>query len=361
MIKILHSEFQSNIGGIETFILNLSRYKDDNMKFDVLMRGNNPLYEKKLKNLGVTIYKVPEHIVDYILFIKRLLKNNYDFVHLHKNSAANIILPWLVKKYSNSNLIIHSHNTLPSSGSGALKILHYINRNYLYRMADYHFSCSDLATKWMYGNKKQDIYMMKNGIIVNDFKFNREIRQRIRRKLKLNAEFVIANVGAFRKQKNQKFLLDVIGKLDNNFKLLFIGNGPLFKELKDETIKRNLTDKVVFLGNRDDVNVLLQAVDLIAMPSLWEGLPISAIEAQTSGLPVLLSDRITRLVKITKNVKFLSLENVELWTNNIKNSEDRFLREDQSKVIESKGYSMEKNARNLMKFYATHKKDEVNG
>lgn len=356
MIKILHSELQSNIGGIEAFLLNLTRSMDmTNIHFDMVMRGNNSYLENELSKLGVTIYKVPSNPFQYSRFIKKLLKqNNYDFVHVHKNSAANILLPVLVKKYSNAKLIVHSHNTSPSGGTKAAIILHILNKDRLYRLSDYCFACSDTAAEWMFGNNYQEknIKIIKNGIITQDYVYNPALRDEMRHQLGLEDKFVVGHVGAFREQKNHKFLLDMFAQLAiPNAELVLVGDGPLKGKIKTQAQKLGIVNRVKFLGSRNDVNKLLQAFDLFVMPSLWEGLGIAAIEAQTSGLNTIVSDNFPAEIKITNQVRILPLKK-SVWVNEIetmsKNKPEHF---NVISEIQSAGYDMVKSAKKVRKIY----------
>ena len=321
MIRVLHSELQSNIGGIEAFLLNLTKTIDKtNLQFDFLMRGDNPYLENTLKNYGANIYKVPSGMSNYYKFVKSILvKNNYDFVHVHKNSAANIVLPLMVKKYTNAKLIVHSHNTSPSGGSKIAIMLHKINRTKLMQLSDYRLACSDTAAEWLFGDDyvKKNVYIIKNGIILKDYVYNPEIRNKVRTDLRLTNKFVIGHVGAFREQKSHKFLLKLFSQLNiPNAELVLVGEGSLKDEMKSYAKKLGIQEKVLFLGSRNDVNNLLQAFDIFTMPSLWEGLGIAAIESQTSGLPTLVSTNFPSEVKITDNIDFLPL-NIQIWLNKI--------------------------------------------
>lgn len=359
MIRVLHSELQSNIGGIEAFLLNLTKTIDKtNLQFDFLMRGDNTYLETTLKKYGANIYKVPSGMSNYYKFVKNILiKNNYDFVHVHKNSAANIVLPLMVKKYTNAKLIVHSHNTSPSGGSKIAIMLHKINRNKLMQLSDYRFACSDTAAEWMFGHdyKDEQVRIIKNGIIVKDYVYNSEVRNKVRTELGLTNKFVIGHVGAFREQKNHKFLLDVFSKLDiPNAELVLVGEGSLKKAMENYARELGIKDRVLFLGSRNDVNDLLQAFDIFAMPSLWEGLSVSAIEAQASGLQLILSENVSHLIKITPNVKFLNLNDIDSWIREIKSKvvDDKFDRKDETKAISKYGYDMSNSAQIIRRIYS---------
>ena len=344
MIRVLHSELQSNIGGIESFLLNLTKTIDKtNLQFDFLMRGDNPYLENTLKNYGANIYKVPSGITNYHKFVKNILiKNNYDFVHVHKNSAANIVLPLMVKKYTNAKLIVHSHNTSPSGGSKIAIMLHKINRTKLMQLSDYRFACSDTAAEWMFGHnyKDEQVKIIKNGIIVKDYVYNPEIRNKVRTEMGLEDKFVIGHVGAFREQKNHKFLLKLFSQLNiPNAELVLVGKGPLKNEMKNYAEELNIQDRVLFLGSRNDVSDLLQAFDVFAMPSLWEGLGIAAIESQTSGLPTLVSTNFPSDVKITDQLHFLPLQD-KLWIREVEKGKKKN-RSNNNEIIKNAGYDMQ--------------------
>lgn len=361
MIRVLHSELQANIGGIESFLLNLTKSMDmANIHFDMLMRGNNKFLEDELEKLGVTLYKVPTDPFQYYQFIKRLLKiNHYNFVHVHKNSAANIILPMMVKKYTNSKLIVHSHNTNPSSGSKLAIALHKLNRNKLIKLSDYRLACADTAAEWLYGKdyKDKQVKIIKNGIIAKDYIYNSKVRKTIRRHLGLEDKFVIGHVGAFREQKNHQFLLNVFSKLNiPNAELVLVGDGPLKANIEDQVKELNLEDKVKFLGSRNDVNRILQAFDVFVMPSLWEGLSIAIIEAQASGLTVLVSNTVSHEVKITDLVTFLDLFNIDVWVENIEETYTKELlssykRLNQIDAINDTGFNMISSVKKIREIY----------
>lgn len=356
MIRVLHSELQSNIGGIEAFLLNLTKTIDrTNLQFDFLMRGDNSYLETTLKKYGANIYKVPSGMSNYYKFVKNILvKNNYDFVHVHKNSAANIVLPLMVKKYTNAKLIVHSHNTSPSSGSKIAIMLHKINRNKLMRLSDYRFACSDTAAAWMFGNEYVDkqVKIIKNGIITKDYVYDTKKRKQVRQQMGLEGKFVIGHVGAFREQKNHKFLLDVFSKLDiPNAELMLMGDGDLKTEMVQMAKSLGISNRVLFMGSRNDVADLLQACDIFVMPSLWEGLGIAAIEAQASGLPTLVSENFPKETQITSLSKFISLTAPEKWIKQIDKLNDGYTRKNMYDKIKKSGYDMTISAKKLRDYY----------
>lgn len=161
---------------------------------------------------------------------------------------------------------------------------------------------------------------MKNAIDLTKFAFDKEIREQYRRKLNIENKYVIGNIGRMVFQKNQIFMLHVLEEIcreRHDFKLLVVGSGELEENLKRYTQKHGLEDKVLFLGQRNDVNYLLQCMDCFCLPSRFEGLPISMIEAQSAGLPCVVSNQITREADLTGKVEYLDLE-VKKWAETIK-------------------------------------------
>lgn len=163
-IRVLHSELNGELGGIESFLYNVYRFIDkEKVEFDFLTISDTPAYGDKFKKMGSTVYKVPKHInfLGYYFAIDKILREgNYDIVHIHKNSAIDILILKVLQRFPNIKVVVHSHNTFPSVG-GKLEKLHKFNRKYLYDNADYRLACSDNAGKWMYGNGAFEI--IKNG------------------------------------------------------------------------------------------------------------------------------------------------------------------------------------------------------
>lgn len=360
-IRILHIEIRGGIGGIETFLLNLYTAIDkQKVQFDFISTANTVALEKKFTDKGACVYKIPEplNIFKYYKSLKEIIKKNgYTIVHIHKNSAANIIPFIICKKLGIKTIVAHSHNTAPIKGRFS-KILHRINRKRLLNIKTDAFACSELAAKWLYGTNyinKNGIQILKNGIDTQKFVFNSEVRKKVRNKLGINNSFVIGHVGRLMKQKNQEFLIDIFYKLLDkkaNSVLVLCGMGELENELRTKVKKLNIEKKVLFLGSRTDINEIMQAMDVFVLPSLYEGLPVVGIEAQCSGLPMIVSDTVSSEIKISNLVTFLSLNsNIDEWVFNIIDSYERFERVDMSDVITKAGYNIKATAKYLENFY----------
>ena len=357
-IRVLHSELNGELGGIESFLYNVYRFIDkEKVEFDFLTISDTPAYGDKFKKMGSTVYKVPKHInfLGYYFAIDKILREgNYDIVHIHKNSAIDILILKVLQRFPNIKVVVHSHNTFPSVG-GKLEKLHKFNRKYLYDNADYRLACSDNAGKWMYGNGAFEI--IKNGIDTKGFRFCTEYGEEIRAMygIPMNA-FVIGHVGRFTNQKNHSKLIDIFAAIKerkSDAYLLLLGGGELQDTIKSKVEKLNLCDSVIFCGVRTDVNKYLCAMDAFVFPSTWEGLGIVAIEAQASGLECFLSRELPKEVEVTDAVTWFDVsENENAIANMIDLTkvpeETRYIR---NREVAENGYDMQETANRLMKIY----------
>ncbi|WP_382321981.1 glycosyltransferase [Limosilactobacillus reuteri] len=356
-IKVLHVQITENFGGIESLLTNIYENIDRNVyQFDFIATGANQ-YQEKLKELGGRIYVMPSIrlFASYVRKFNFILKNNYDVVHFHKNSAANII-PILLVKYHSSHpkIIIHSHNTSPSINNKGLLILHMINRSLLNRISDKRVACAKVAAKWMFGTEN-NIQIINNGIDIKKFSYSSKNRNLIREKLGIaSSDIVLGNVGRFSEQKNQSFLIDIFSifkeKIPNS-KLILVGDGYLLKKVEEKVKSLGLASKVIFTGKINNIPDFLSAMDVFVMPSLYEGLPISAVEAQAEGLKVFLSDSISKEVVLTNRTKLFSLKQKpnEIADMIFKNSESDDRVSGLKRIVDS--YSLDNTVKNFNNLY----------
>ncbi|MBN1069265.1 glycosyltransferase family 1 protein [Clostridium botulinum] len=358
-IRVLHFELNSNLGGIESFLLNLYTQMDrSKIQFEFVTTSDNPALGDRLEELGGIIHKVSSYknIIRYCQDIEGLLDSKFDVVHIHKNSAINILPLILAKKHNVPAVIIHSHNTAPST-TKMLKILHFFNRGYLCKVADDRFACSKDAGKWMFGNKAFQI--ISNGILTKKFLYKNDIRKEKRNELGiLDNAVVIGHVGRFTLQKNHTFLIDIFKEFTNNNSnsvLLLIGAGELMEDVHEKVEKECLSEKVIFTGVRHDIEDLMMCMDAFVMPSLYEGLPIVGIEAQATGLPVLLSDTISRDTGVTEAVEWYSLkDNTKKIVNQIQEAVSKVTEEvriKRNKQVVQNGFDMNVSAQKILESY----------
>ncbi len=364
MIRVLEVLAGMNRGGVETTLMNIFRSIDrEQVVLDFLLTTDKECdYSAEIRELGGKIYFVPNRKEGFTKNRKALdefFKSHpeYKIVHMHGASLTYIEPLKAAKRAGVPVRIIHSRNT-QQSGSKLHVLLHYWHQRQIKDVATHYFACSGLARDWMYGKRipKDECRIINNGIISRKFVFDEAVRKQVRGELGLgNNEFAVVNVGRLADQKNHGFLLDVfkeIVKINPDSKLFLIGEGPNRGKIEEKIREYKLNDKVQLLGVRGDINVLLQGMDLFLMPSLYEGLPGSVVEAQGSSLPCLLSDTITKEVAITNLVQYMSLQDdaakwaetaEEMW----KNSGRRNTREE----IVDAGFDMENIAAEMQQFY----------
>ena len=355
-IRILHVLQRMEAGGTQALLMNLYRNIDRNkVQFDFLVEyPNKQFYDDEILAMGGRIYYTNIRNDKNLLKFKHKLKeiicdNHYKIIHVHTYSIGYFVLK-CAKKYGIPVRIAHSHNnqTVRDKNFWIKKIL---QRVYTIHATDL-FACSTEAGKYLFRNK--EFKVLNNAIDISKFKYDKEIRESVRKKLNLEDCFVIGNVGRLHDQKNQMFLIEIFNDLlqvKPNAELLIIGNGPLENQLKEKCKELKIDDKVMFLKNRSDVADLYQAMDVFVLPSLFEGLGIVAIEAQAAGLPVVCSTGVAKEAEVTSNITKINLnDSKERWINAIvtaKINED----EDIYQSIKKDGYDIEENSKIMENFY----------
>ena len=282
----------------------------------------------------------------------------YHVLHSHVRSYASIYFP--IAKKHDIKTIVHSHST--SNGSGIKSVAKIILQYPLRYEADYFFGCSLKAGEWLFGKKivQSDRYFtIKNAIDTQKYFFNRKQRSILRNQLRIEEDVtVFIHVGRLHEAKNHIFLLHVFAMLIKeipNSMLLLVGDGELSSEIEKQIEQLNLKSYVKMLGARTDIPDILNAADVFLFPSKWEGLPVTVVEAQASGLPCLVSDKITKEVGISELVKFLPIDKgTQVWIDAIKET-DLTRKNVIDKIIQA-GFDIKKSVEWLTKFY-----EEING
>ncbi|MCP2033607.1 hypothetical protein L1279_000590 [Planomicrobium sp. HSC-17F08] len=356
----------SKVNGVMSVLMNIYRNIDSqNIQFDFLVSAKNDLYyQDEINRLGGKVYIIGEPSLskfsNYISKVNKFFKENsnqYDIVHCHVPPVASIFL-FFAWKNKIEYRIVHSHGTM--YGDRKISII----RNFILQIpiklvSNVYFACSEKAGIFLFGTntyKKGKVYIVKNAINPKVYKFDEKLRKTVRKELSLTNEVLIGHVGAFVPVKNHIFIIDILEKLTDmneiNYKLILVGDGPLIKDIKELIAKRNLTDKVIFAGLRNDVNRIMQALDILLLPSIKEGLPLVAIESQAASLPVLLSDSITKEVGITKYSHFLSIKSPEFWADKIMELKNVKRYDTTSEIVEA-GYDSYSMAENLYECYSS--------
>lgn len=365
-IKILHVIGKRPQGGIGTFLYNITKNIDrSKFQFDFLINANSDYgeFDNKMNAIGSKVYILPElKYKNTLTYLKQLkafyLKNEgYDIIHIHSANIA-IFNYWALKKYKNKYIAVHSHSTKYSD-----KLMNSIRNYFLHSpvkgIANILFACSEPAAKFMFGNnvmQRDDIHIIKNSINVDDYLFDKIIRNKIRKSLEIENQLIIGHVGAFVPVKNHEFIIDVfyqLRKIDNQAVLVLVGTGELEQKIKKKVKDLDLENSVKFLGRRSDVKSLMQAFDVFLMPSKFEGVPLVGIEAQASSLPCVFSDSITKEVKIIEESIFISLvDSPKKWAEKLLSLRECKRRNTFLELIEA-GYEINSSVSQLQEIYST--------
>ena len=358
-IRIAHIIGKWLGGGVESVVMNYYRNIDKSkIQFDFICdEDSTDIPYKEIEKLGGKVILIPPYqkVFKYHNELKRVLMNgNYKIVHSHINTLSIFSL-WAAKSAKVPVRIAHSHSTT-NKKEWKKNLIKNILKPFSKLFATDYFACTEHAGVWMFGEKEYDkIYILNNAIDLNKFKFNKEIRNQKRNELKIKDDtYVIGHIARFVKQKNHDLIIDVfneIHKENKNTMLLLVGQGPLQEEIKQKLKDLKLTRFVKFLGQRNDVNELYQAFDEFFFPSLYEGLGMVAIEAQTSGLPCVASTEVPGIAKVSENMEFLELEDtVNTWKNTILD-QLKLKRSNNIKNIKKAGYDIKTEVKKLEEKY----------
>lgn len=311
-------------GGVESVVMNYYRHIDrTKIQFDFICDedSTNIPYEE-IEKMGGKVILIPPYqkVFKYHKKLKEVLKSGgYKIVHSHINTLSVFSL-FAAKCAGVPVRIAHSHSTT-NKKEKKKNLLKQILRPFSKVFATDYMCCSELAGRWLFGNKEYDngnVYLLNNAIDLDKFKYDEEKRKEKRKELNIeDSTLVIGHVGRFVEQKNHRFLIDIfneVHKQKENSILLLAGQGPLMEEMKEKVKILGIEDSVKFLGQRNDINELYQAMDLLLFPSLYEGLGMVVVEAQISGLPCVVSTEIPKIAKVTKKITFVNLENkIKPW------------------------------------------------
>ncbi|WP_137624793.1 glycosyltransferase [Lactiplantibacillus pingfangensis] len=359
MVNIFYLVFGLSSGGKEKYSLNLYEHinKDKyNLQFIVKYMSHD-FFDDQYEAAGghkIALMKVntklPEKINTLIFAFRvfKSVKENYDIAYFNLNKPADVFTyPLICRLAGQKKIIIHSHSSSQDDETRFLKVMNALGRFVINSIASAKFACSDKAAVWMFGEKhakKRDYKLITNGLEINDYDFNENVRSRIRLALGIKPDqMVVGHVGRFATTKNHTFILDVfkeIVKIQPNAILILIGVGPLEKDITKKAESLKIISNVKFMGEVVNVNEYLQAMDVFLLPSIFEGLPISGVEAQASGLHCVYSNNISREADITGNVQFLGLdEGTKKWASTVI-AESKICRQSEKKKVAKAGFDI---------------------
>lgn len=319
--------------------------------------------EEKMRNqieeMGSRIYELTERNTSQLKYVKALAKvvkeGRYDVVHIHCNSCTAAVDLLGAKLGGAKMLCPHSHNT-KCVHTGAHKLLRPLF-NMLYTDG---FACGELAGQWLYHDRK--FVVLKNATDTAKYQFDEEERLRIREKYQLDGKVAVGHVAHFTYHKNHPFLIDVFSEVvrrNPKYVLFLIGDGKFRSDIETQVKQAGIEKNVVFVGTTLEIPAYLSAMDMMVLPSLWEGLPNVVVEWQVSGLPTLVADTVTKDCKLTDSVSFVPLEK-NMWVEDILNVKidiDRKIQSEKNIMeIAVAGYSIKEQAAKLKQYYIKHLK-----
>lgn len=349
-------------GGVEAVVMNYYRHIDrTKIQFDFIMDGfeTTPL-DGEIIGLGGRVYKVTPYtrnmlrsMWDYYRIFQR---NQYPIVHSHMNTLS--IFPLMAAKMAGVKVrIAHNHST--AAWGEPKTLIKYLLRPFARVFPTHYFACSRYAGAWLFGEKRMRqsrATIMPNAIDVEQYSYKPDVRQKVRKDLGISDQLVIGHVGRFVYQKNHAFLIDIFQQVHRqkpDSVLMLVGTGELEPTVRQKVERLGLANAVMFMGVRQDVPELLQAMDAFVLPSFYEGLPVVGVEAQAAGLPCILSDVITQEVKITDLVAFLSLsQSPGEWSKKILSYVNSFQRKEMNREIEESGFEISSTANTLLDQYS---------
>ncbi len=362
-IHVLHVVGKLNIGGAESRIMDLYRNIDRNeIQFDFMQHTEEKCaYQEEAEQLGGHVYHVPRFRIYNILSYRRSWKAfmqehpEIKVVHGHMTSTAGIYLP-IAKKYGKTYTIAHARSAGVDSGIKGMMTT--LLRKNLAKKCDQCFTCSKLAGVAVFGEKavqNNQVTTIPNAIDVDKFAYDENKRLQIRNSLGLASEhYVIGHVGRFDTVKNHKYMIQIIQKCveqDDNCRMVFVGDGPLRAEIEQQVREAGLEKYIIFAGKQRNVQDFYQAFDFFILPSFYEGLPGTAIEAQASGLYGILSDTITEEAIVTELMTRQSIQqDAKLWADEIlAHKGDN--RTSHVAEVRNAGFDVKQQAKRLCDFY----------
>lgn len=361
MQRILHVLGRTDRGGTESMLMTHYRHIDrTRLQFDFVIHTVDKCdFDEEIESLGGRIYRVRRfNVINYFQYQadwKHFFAEHreYNVVHIHHFLVAGIILP-IATKMGVKVRIVHSHNTKPPIFLLKEKVMWLFHRN-LIKYSTKRLACSVAAGQYLFGNHSFEVF--KNAIETEKFRFDITARARIRKEFGIEENtFVVGHVGSFRtRQKNQSFIIDVFSEIiqiNPNSRLVLVGDGYLKNEIENKIETIGLSSHCILPGIRTDIPNLLSAFDVFVFPSLFEGLGIVSVEAQTSGLPVFQSEDVAIDSCLTPLCKRISRQlSSKEWATRICQTQYIIDRNEYVKLVAESGYDVINNVHRLETIY----------
>ena len=366
-IIVLHVVGRLDIGGAESRIMDMYRNIDrEKVQFHFMQHTKDRCaFEDEVESLGGKVYHVPRFNVKNYVTYKKAWRDFFKahpeikVVQGHMTSTAAIYLP-IAKKAGVEVTIAHARSAGVDPGIKG-KLTRFLRKD-LYQKCDYRFTCSKLAGEAVFGDQDQisrKATFIPNAIEVDKFQFDEETRNKIRYELGIVERFVIGHVGRFSHMKNHKYMLQILEqciRIEKEKKLpevmlMFLGDGEMKEEIMEQAVAMGISSRVFFMGNKRDVYRYYQVMDYFLLPSFYEGLPGTAIEAQASGLPGIMSDTITKEAVVTDLLQMRSIkENPAIWAEEIMKM-PLVDRTSYAQIVKQASFDVKEQAKRMQEFY----------
>jgi glycosyltransferase involved in cell wall biosynthesis len=366
-IKILHIPIY-DMGGVNSYVLKNWKFIDKSrFQFDFATLNKQPLaFENELKKQGCEVHYIScyaeENEQKFSDELNAILDDGYDAIHIHTSIWRGFLIERIAMEKKIPIVVVHAHSTgfhyNDKEERDKSAVIHEKNKAKFSTLLATHFcACSKAAADWIFGEQipRDKIILLNNAVDVDEFSYKPDIRAEYRKKLNLENSFVIGWAGRFNYQKNPEMIIDIFNGVCKNVpntKLLLAGDGELRRNIENIINNYGIADKVLILGNRNDIPALLQAMDVFILPSRFEGLPFTLIEAQTAGLKCLASEYVTKEAKITSNIEFLPYDNNYWIERIIEIANAGYIRTDISKEIIKAEYSIKEQVKKLERVYS---------
>ncbi len=359
-MKIAHIVGKLKKAGVEAVVFTYLRNMDlDGIEVDVFYDADSSVAPPEdLLKMGIRFIEIPPYqkVVAYMSEIKRLCKENkYDIVHTHMN-VLSVFSLFAARCAGIKNRICHNHSTT-SKFEKKKDLMKKVLRPTAKIFATHYAACSELSARWMYGKRRVErgiVTVFNNAIDLERYRYDGTARADVRDELGASDSFLIGHVGRFMDQKNHTFLIDIFAetvKIRPDAKLVLIGEGENLEAVKEKVSKLGLSDRVIFKGILADVERYYSAMDVFLLPSLYEGLPVVALEAQATGLPCVISDAVTTESAVIPEVVFLPVNrDTERWAKTV--SEARVEnREECNRVFRDGKFNIANSASQMREYY----------
>ena len=352
-MRIAMIGLSDKFGGVERFITNIyKQLKTTDNQFFFVTAAENLNYLKLLSTDDKILCYTPRNkdLYKFKKEIDTIFKTyRFDIVWFNCCSLSNIQELVSAKKYNVKKRIVHSHNS-QNMGGKLTGILHLLNKQRIKYYATDFFACSKVAAEWMFPKKQFEVTsIINNAVDAEALTYNAQKATEIKEKYGVKNKTVIGHVGRFDHIKNHRFLIEIFKeylKIDSESVLILCGQGELFQEIKDKVAFYGMCQKVVFLGQVENMTEIYQMIDMFVFPSIFEGLPFCLVEAQAAGIPCLISDTVSQEIKITNLVNYESLnESPKKWALRLKDIRKNKI--DTLYEIKNAGFDMKTNLEEL--------------